>query len=152
MNNDPKLTVYLAGPINDCTDAECRDWRKRMQDEIPDINFLDPMRRDYRTPGSDQDVEAYTNIVESDKKDIDDSDVILVFHDRPSVGTSMEILYAFDNGKYILTVGCTGKSLSPWILYHSTKIVDTLDEAIEELKKIASQYSEFEVDNWVEDL
>lgn len=150
MTDKPKMTVYLAGPIADCTDAECKDWRERMKEELTDIDFLDPMRRDYRAPGADQ--EFFIQIVENDKQDIDDSDVILVYHDRPSVGTSMEVLYAFENGKYVLTVGCTGKPLSPWILYHSTKIVDTLEEAIEELKKIESQYSEYEVEDWGEDL
>lgn len=150
MTNKPKLTVYLAGPIADCTDAECKDWRERMKDEMPEVEFLDPMRRDYRAPGADQ--EFFIEIVEKDKQDILDSDVVFVYHDRPSVGTSMEVLYAFDLGKYVLTVGCTGKPLSPWIIYHSTKIVDTLDEAIVDLQKIESQYSEYEVEDWGEDL
>lgn len=145
MTDQPKLTVYLAGPINDCTDAECRDWRERMKEELPDVIFLDPMRRDYRNLES---METAAEIVENDKQDVMDSDVILVYHDRPSVGTSMEILYAFENGKYILTVGCTGKPLSPWILYHSSKVVSTLEEAIEELKGIESQYTQYEVSDW----
>jgi len=123
-----KLVCYLAGPINDCTDEECKDWRERMKKAMPDVNFLDPMRRDYRDLETE---ETCIEIVENDKIDIDECDVILVYHDRPSVGTSMEILYAFERGIYVLTVACTGKPLSPWIRYHSSTIVGTLEEAIE---------------------
>ena len=128
-----KMTVYLAGPINDCSDEDCKVWREKVIDSLPDIDFLNPMSRDYRDLES---LETATEIVENDKTDILNSDVILVYHDRPSVGTSMEILYAFDRDKYVLTVGCTGKPLSPWILYNSNKIVDTLEEAIEHLKEM----------------
>ena len=137
-----KLTAYLAGPINDCTDEDCKDWRERMKTEMPEVNFLDPMRRDYRDFETE---ETAIEIVENDKKDIDDSDVILVYHDRPSVGTSMEVLYAFERDMFVLTIACTGKPLSPWILYHSTKIVKSLEEAIEVLKPIAEEFT-----GWVE--
>lgn len=137
-----KMKVYLAGPINDCSDSECRDWRERMKQEFPNVEFLDPMRRDYRNLES---VETATEIVENDKRDILDTDLVFVYHDKPSVGTSMEILFAFDRGIYVLTVGCTGKPLSPWILYHSTEIVDTIEKGIEKLKEIEQEFYEYEV-------
>lgn len=29
-------TVYLCGPINGCTDAECNDWRSYAKAHLPD--------------------------------------------------------------------------------------------------------------------
>jgi nucleoside 2-deoxyribosyltransferase len=144
MNKEGKITVYLSGPMDNCTVEECRAWREKIIKDMPEINFLDPCRRDYSDPGTNQSEEAYTDIVESDKKDINESDIVLVYHDRPSVGTSMEILLAWDRGIYVITVGATGKPLSPWILYHSNEIVDTLEEAKERLQKHSKRFSAYE--------
>src|SRR5262249_50278719 len=81
--------VYLCGPINGCTDAEAKDWRNAVKRHFPDA--LDPMRRDYRG----KEAESYREIVELDKRDVEAADVILVNYDKPSVGTSMEILWAW---------------------------------------------------------
>jgi nucleoside 2-deoxyribosyltransferase len=107
------MRVYLAGPINGCTDKECRDWRETVKARLPDT--LDPMRRDYR--GKEH--EAVDEIVELDKIDVTNSDVLLVNFDKPSVGTSMEILYAWERGKLIVVVHREGAVLSPWLVYHS---------------------------------
>ena len=42
------MVVYLCGPIQDCTDSECKDWRIAATAKFP--HSLDPMRRDYRAP------------------------------------------------------------------------------------------------------
>ncbi|MCP4581579.1 MAG: hypothetical protein GY839_08150 [candidate division Zixibacteria bacterium] len=86
------------------------------------------MVRDYRGRTD----EHYVEIVEEDKKEIDTCDLLLVNHTRPSVGTSMEILYAWERGKKIVTV-VVGKDISPWIIYHSEKIFHDLDSAIDYL-------------------
>lgn len=131
------MRCYLAGPINDCSDNECIDWREKVKSKLPQIDFVDPMVRDYR---GNETTENAIEIVEQDKNDIDSSDIVLVYHDRPSVGTSMEILYAWEHGKFILTVGCTGKPLSPWIVYHSSHVVNTLEDAITTLDTISDTY------------
>lgn len=44
------MIIYLAGPINGCTDAQANDWRteaKRIAAERGHT-CLDPMARDYR--------------------------------------------------------------------------------------------------------
>jgi len=140
-----KLVVYLAGPILGCTDEECKGWRNRMAEQLPEITFLDPMRRDYR---DFETMETATEIVEDDIADINASDAVLVFHDRPSVGTAMEAFYAFREGKYVLTVNALEENehpdtnmyptkMSPWMLYHSSEIVNSLEEAIEKLRAMA---------------
>ena len=84
------MRVYLAGPIFQCKDHECIDWRKEARRKLGGFEIIDPMERDYR--GSTD--ENYKRIVEVDKALIDKCDILLVNHFKPSVGTSMEILYA----------------------------------------------------------
>lgn len=118
-------TIYLCGPINGCTDAECSDWREfvKTQWEGP---TLDPMRRDYR--GKED--ESVNEIVTLDKVDIANSDAILVNYDKPSVGTSMEVYLAFTAGKLVVVVAKPGERISPWLRYHSHKIADGFGDAL----------------------
>ena len=90
------------------------------------------MDRDYR--GRELEQHIADEIVEQDKADIESSDTVLVYFDRPSVGTAMEIYFAKMLRKFIVVVDVSGAPLSPWLVYHSDRIVKTLDEAIELLK------------------
>lgn len=116
-------TIYLCGPINGCTDEECKDWRELVKTKWS--STIDPMRRDYR--GKED--ESVKQIVELDKIDIMNCDVVLVNYDKPSVGTSMEILYAFERGKFVVIVADYGTRISPWLLYHSHAIVGSFAAA-----------------------
>jgi nucleoside 2-deoxyribosyltransferase len=118
------MKVYLCGPINGCTDEECRDWRELVKSRLPDT--IDPMRRDYRS----REAASFREIVELDKIDVCQCDALLVNYDRPSVGTSMEILYAWERGKFVIIVHPAGASLSPWLHYHSHRRVLSFEEAI----------------------
>lgn len=125
--------VYLAGAINKMSDADCKDWREEAIKKLALLGFgaLNPMDRDYR--GKEK--TAYKEIVELDKLDIDNSAYIIVNYLKPSVGTSMEVLYAWEQGKPVV-IFTTSDNVSPWLVYHSTKIVKTLFEAIVEIDKI----------------
>ena len=115
--------VYLCGPINGCTDNEAKNWREAAKLRLPDT--LDPMKRDYRG----REAECYREIVELDKRDVEDSDIVLVNYDKPSVGTSMEILHAWLHGIPVIVVCRPDAVISPWLRYHSTKIVYSFDAA-----------------------
>jgi nucleoside 2-deoxyribosyltransferase len=121
------MKVYLAGPIFNCTDAECRDWREYATEKLT-CTAIDPMRRDYR--GIEE--ESAVEIVELDKLDIMEADYVLAnYGDIPpgSVGTSMEILFAWEQHKKIIIVTSQPK-VSPWLTYHATLILGSLDAAI----------------------
>lgn len=118
------MLIYLAGPINGCTDEECVDWRQHVAINWP-CGILDPMVRDYRGVETD----CYREIVDLDKKDIRKADIILVNYVKPSVGTSMEVFYAWTLGKPIIVVAKEGTRISPWLRYHSTCIVHSFKEA-----------------------
>jgi nucleoside 2-deoxyribosyltransferase len=125
-------TIYLAGPIADRTDAECRGWREKAK-QLWKGQCLDPMRRDYRGVNITEEIAA--KIVADDLIDIDASDGLLVYFDKPSVGTSMEIFYARSKNKPVVVIHDSGGPVSPWIINHA-HVAPNMDEAIETLKEL----------------
>jgi nucleoside 2-deoxyribosyltransferase len=124
------VKVYLCGPINGCTDAECKDWRAAVTEHFP--ASIDPMVRDYRGI----EAESYREIVELDKRDVRAADVVLVNYSKPSVGTSMEIFYAWTLGTPVVLWCPADVSLSPWLRYHCLAIVHSLEEVVAKLRAI----------------
>lgn len=124
------MKVYLCGPINGCTDAECVDWRAEAKRHFP--GAIDPMKRDYRGV----ELAAYREIVDLDKRDIRMSDVMLVSYVKPSVGTSMEVLYAWTLGVPIIVIADLAASISPWLRYHSTSIVHSVADAVAKIRTL----------------
>jgi hypothetical protein len=76
---------------------------------------------------------ATPSLVEYDKIDIEMSDVLLVNYTKISAGTSMEILLAWQKDKRVVIVAPEGMKLSPWVFYHSHKIVHTMKEAYDDI-------------------
>lgn len=108
-----------------CSDSECMDWRRAAKEHLGAENCIDPMTRDFR--GKER--SCVREIVELDKLDIMKSDAVLVNYDKPSVGTSMEILFAWEQRKVIIVVAPAGVQLSPWLVYHATEIVHNFQDA-----------------------
>ena len=125
------MKVYLAGPIFQCEDTECIAWRQKAKRLLNGFEVFDPIDRDYR--GSTN--ENYEKIVEEDKAFIGKCDILLVNHLKPSVGTSMEVLYAWEKQKHIVIIS-ENQEISPWLLYHSNKICNSLSEAIDYIQTI----------------
>jgi hypothetical protein len=126
-----RKNIYLCGRINGCTDAECKDWRTVAKQLLLEHNCIDPMRRDYR---GCENIYTY-EIIEKDKEDIDNSEIILVWIDKPSFGTAMEIMYANMNGQTVFVVNNIGDALSPWVAYHATLVFNTLRDACEAINR-----------------
>lgn len=131
------MRVYLSGPIKDTTDDEAIEWRKDAEEILHkgNIKTLNPMRRDYR----DDPVSHLPGLVENDKIDIEFSDIILVNFLKPSVGTSMEVIHAWERGKRVITV-CGEYTKDAWLVYHSHHIYRTLKEAYEKIFELRSEY------------
>lgn len=130
------MKIYLCGPINGCTDEECKDWREEVKRHFSTDQCVDPMRRDYRG----REAECVKELVELDKIDVLMSDMILVNYDKPSVGTSMEVLYAHMHQKYILVVARPDAVISPWLRYHSTRIVESFKHAIDIMHMLEEEF------------
>jgi nucleoside 2-deoxyribosyltransferase len=122
-----KPRLYLAGPINGCTDEECSTWRNKVIEALSDLYEIhDPFVRDYR--GFEK--QSYDEIVEQDLAELVECDAILANCFKPSAGTSGEIVYAYFFGLQVVSVA----SASPWVMYHSDKCCQDLDEAIAYLR------------------
>jgi hypothetical protein len=89
------------------------------------------MDRDYR--GIEMCAAIAKEIVEGDKYDIDNCDVMLVKYSE-SVGTSMEMMYGYMHHKEIVLVAPPQWVISPWSIYHASSIYDTLSEACFDLE------------------
>lgn len=142
-------TLYLAGPIANCSDAECNDWREKVIQEWENHGMqhqeqiINPMTRDYR--GQDM---THLNkvVVELDKREIRKADVLFVYFTKISVGTSMEILYAWEQGKVIVLIDARPQreriseahQLSPWLLYHATTVWDNIELALDWVRENVS--------------
>jgi nucleoside 2-deoxyribosyltransferase len=128
-----KLRPYLCGPIAGCSDSEAKDWRSAFLKEFP--KALDPMRRDYRAPG--RALHCMREIVELDKRDIRACDCLLVRWnaDKPSIGTTMEIIYAWTLGIPVVLWINGNVDMSPWLVYHSTILVHTFVDAIDAVER-----------------
>lgn len=118
--------IYLAGPILGRSDTDCKLWRQHAE-KLWAGPTLNPMMRDYR--GREQEPGVEVEIVEGDKADIDRARGLLVYFDRPSVGTAMEVLYAWQMGKPVVVLNASGSPVSPWLRYHSSAIIDSQDPA-----------------------
>ena len=108
---------YLCGGIFGLDDGAVNNWRTTAKERMPDIEWVDPMRRDYRG----KEAGNCRAIVEDDLADIAGCDFLLVWAETPSWGTAMEMVYARQQGKRIVTF-CRG-TISPWLQYHSSVIV-----------------------------
>jgi nucleoside 2-deoxyribosyltransferase len=128
--------VYLAGPINGCTDEEANGWRHDFIERFAgsDFAFLDPMVRDYRGVEDD----AYEEIINGDLDDIDSCDIFLCNASVPSWGTAMELFYAFTSDpRTVIVVVPEGTRISPWVRGHTHYIVNTFDEAEKIIRGLA---------------
>jgi len=133
------MRVYLCGPINGCTDTEAKDWREAAKKDHPEHTYIDPMRNDYRGRENEPGIDAL--IVEADKQDIIDSEVVLVNYDKPSVGTSMEVLFAWEQARDIVVVAKEGTIISPWLKYHADTIVPTFARAFAYINELSKEES-----------
>jgi nucleoside 2-deoxyribosyltransferase len=121
--------IYLSGPIMGCTDEEAMKWRNEVK-RMWTGETLDPMRRDYRYKEVNP-----KELVEFDKADIRKADAVLAYCPFPSHGTSMEILYAWEQNKPVAVVVWPDKPISPWVRYHSHFITTDFSAAIRYLQK-----------------
>lgn len=131
------MIVYMAGPINGCNDDEAHGWRQSFDAKMCSVGIttLDPMRRDYRG----REDECVDEIIEGDKKDIFAADVFFAYCWQVSWGTAMEIHFAWLNHKPVILAVPKGQPISPWLRYHSTSILPSLDAAT---TAIAARYGE----------
>jgi nucleoside 2-deoxyribosyltransferase len=123
-------TIYLCGPIMDETEDVAREWRQTANAKLgKQFVMLDPMRRNFK----DREVDSANEIVEFDLQDVRDADILLVNYSKASIGTAMEVFYAaHDLGKFVVAFSPFDyQNCNPWMVRFCTKILPTVDRAIE---------------------
>lgn len=128
-----KKKIYLCGPIMDEHLGHARAWRESAKEKLVEhFVMLDPMRRNFK----DREVDSANEIVEFDLQDIRDADIVLVNYNKASIGTSMEVFFASNIlGKFVVAFSpFTFQECSPWMVRYCTKILPSLEEAIDYLK------------------
>lgn len=127
-------TIYLSGPIVNCTDEQCFGWRRRLQEQGRDIfTFLDPTRRDSRKLDFNR-VEDVNLIVEGDREDIRQADGVIANMWKPSIGTAMGIMYAWTQNRPIVVIDPAPSSHT--LRYYADVLVNREDEAIPAMAKL----------------
>lgn len=141
-----KPTIYLAGPVAAYDDGG-RAWRQDVIQTFGDeYEFRSPLswynapadELDIVDPPTDGDGEvSVRELVEMDKRLIRESDAVLVgYEDVQSIGTPMEVQYAY--GRHIPVAiwnrdGTSHEDMSPWYRYHAT-IWPNVDRALDSLE------------------
>ncbi len=126
--------IYLCGPIMDEKEGEARTWRTLAKQELgTHFVMLDPMRRNFK----DREVDSANEIVEFDLQDVRDADIVLVNYSKNSIGTAMEVFFAsHDLGKFVVAFSpFEFKECNPWMVKFCTKILPSLEEAIDYVKE-----------------
>ena len=148
--------IYLAGPMSGCTHEDMHGWRERIKNHsdlhehtlektvfssviaMPLFHYLDPSDRFYDEI-AEMDLKVCREIVMGDKADISSADIVLANLSQlgkySCVGTLMEVIYAYGLGKYVVTITNPDRPLSPWIVYHSTRIVHSEQAAVDVVRR-----------------
>ena len=81
-------------------------------------------------------LEDCLTLVTKDKEALDQSSIVLVYPWKNSFGTSMEILYAYEREKKIITIWDRKDEPSPWIRVHCTKLVFNWKDAKQAIREL----------------
>jgi nucleoside 2-deoxyribosyltransferase len=114
-------------------DGEARRWREVAAAALSgEFALLDPMRRNFK----DREVDSANEIVEFDLQDVRNADLLLVNYSKASIGTAMEVFYAaHDLGKFVIAFSpYSYQDCSPWMVRFCTKILPSLESAIEYIR------------------
>lgn len=133
-----KKQVFISGPIIGMEKQQ--DYRKTITEIVEKLGLqiIDPWKRErviYN--GTEEcwwDKVPTFDFVQRDLDDADRCDIMVVYLPILSAGACMEMFYAKRNGKKIIVISPI-KCLSPWIVFHSDKIIKSFDELEETLKE-----------------
>lgn len=133
MNN--KKTIFLSGPMRGVPRKEALAWRKKAGQILSaKFNLLHAYRgREKKETFADPRL-----AITRDKNDILKSDLVLVNctrHDASMIGTSMEILFAFENNKTIIIFGDAHID-NYWLNYHIHARESSLESACKLINKM----------------
>ena len=131
-------TVFLSGPMRGIPREVAKAWRMEVQSLLKD-KFQ--VLHAYRGREENETFPDSKGAVVRDKQDIRCADIILVndtFEDASMIGTSMEVLYAYNCEKTIIVFGNAHKG-DYWLDYHATMRVKDMNEACDICLKLFNE-------------
>lgn len=120
--------VFLSGPIRGISREESLGWRN-LAKTLLEQNFN--VQHALRGREESETLPDPRLAIIRDKNDIDTSDIVLVNDTNPTasmIGTSMEIMYAYEKGKVVLVFGKAHEK-DYWLNYHIHAVFENLEEA-----------------------
>ena len=141
-----KDQVYLAGPMEDCSEDHMTGWRQLTANalKLSDINTLDPTRRVSFHDQLGENLQDLTKtmntckrIFKQDLQDIAESKVVLADVRRSSgrgTGTSMELMFAHTKNKIIILWADEGDFIHPFYEAMATEKHYSLEEAVDSVR------------------
>ena len=141
-----KDQVYLAGPMEDCSEDHMTGWRTLTANalKLSDINTLDPTRRVSFHDQLGENLQDLTKtmntckrIFKQDLQDIAESKVVLADVRRSSgrgTGTSMELMFAHTKNKIIILWADEGDFIHPFYEAMATEKHYSLEEAVDSVR------------------
>ena len=117
----------MSGPIRGIPREQSLEWRTRATELLREFTVIHSLRN----RESKETLPDPRLAIIRDKNDIDSSDIVLVndeFEGASMIGTSMEVIYAFERDKVVVIFG-NGHEKDYWLNYHSHVRVKTLEDA-----------------------
>lgn len=130
-------TIFLSGPMRGIPRENARAWREKAK-KILGKYFL--VLDAYRGREQKETFPDPRLAVTRDKRDIMVSDIVLVndtYKNASMIGTSMEILYAYQNNKVVIIFGEAHKG-DYWMDNHSHARLQNLEDACELINRMFS--------------
>ena len=123
MKTNP--SVYLAGYVKE---TEYRQYSKDKYGK--EIDFFDPISEfedNFLLP-----IEESFDIVTKEKYQIEQSNILVAYIKRKTIGTTMEIMHAFNNGipVFVIVEDEAFKS-DLWLAYHTTRFFNSIDDCMQ---------------------
>jgi len=143
-------TLYLAGPVAALDDGGA-SWREEITTVFArdyNVQFKNPVAK-YNVPAGDVEIVSVESdhpsevtpeeIVEADKELLRESDGVLVgYSDVQSIGTPMEVMWAFEREIPVviwIRDGTPHSELSPWYRHHADAVTNCRPMAVGALRR-----------------
>jgi len=137
-------TIYLAGPVGGLTEEEAKGWRKQFADDLKfyaEVKGISPLRAEPPTDGS-YDIQNSANsgdecwgspraVASKNYFDVTHCDIVVAYLPSKSLGTVVEMAWAFEMGKSVILVSDVPDIADhPLLMRCASWIVPTLEDAM----------------------
>jgi hypothetical protein len=130
------ISIYLAGHVSET------EYRKYVHEKYCNLfKINDPLQLIKRRSNITGD-----EIVREDKRLIFNSNILVAYIQKPTFGTIMEVIYAFELGitVYVINPGYTFKD-DIWLLYHTSKFFEDIDSCFSFINENYNKYEESKI-------